>query len=92
MNPPGSDMVLEHSALELCPDDSALHNELLNKIAIVKLNGGLGTSMGCKGPKSAIPVRCVASPPQKQPIHRRATSARSFLRAPHAHRRAVLVP
>jgi len=31
--------------------------ELLNKIAIVKLNGGLGTSMGCTGPKSAIPVR-----------------------------------
>jgi hypothetical protein len=31
--------------------------ELLNKIALVKLNGGLGTSMGCKGPKSAIHVR-----------------------------------
>lgn len=28
----------------------------LNKLAVVKLNGGLGTSMGCKGPKSLISV------------------------------------
>uniref|UniRef100_A0A7E4W480 UTP--glucose-1-phosphate uridylyltransferase n=1 Tax=Panagrellus redivivus TaxID=6233 RepID=A0A7E4W480_PANRE len=31
--------------------------DLLNKLVVVKLNGGLGTSMGCKGPKSVIPVR-----------------------------------
>ncbi|XP_027034870.2 UTP--glucose-1-phosphate uridylyltransferase-like isoform X1 [Tachysurus fulvidraco] len=31
--------------------------EGLNKLAVVKLNGGLGTSMGCKGPKSLISVR-----------------------------------
>uniref|UniRef100_A0AC35TMT7 UTP--glucose-1-phosphate uridylyltransferase n=1 Tax=Rhabditophanes sp. KR3021 TaxID=114890 RepID=A0AC35TMT7_9BILA len=30
---------------------------LLNKLVVVKLNGGLGTSMGCKGPKSIISVR-----------------------------------
>ncbi|KAH8028732.1 hypothetical protein HPB51_018214 [Rhipicephalus microplus] len=30
---------------------------MLNKLVVVKLNGGLGTSMGCKGPKSVIPVR-----------------------------------
>uniref|UniRef100_A0AAZ3PZ34 UTP--glucose-1-phosphate uridylyltransferase n=1 Tax=Oncorhynchus tshawytscha TaxID=74940 RepID=A0AAZ3PZ34_ONCTS len=29
----------------------------LNKLVVVKLNGGLGTSMGCKGPKSVISVR-----------------------------------
>lgn len=29
----------------------------LNKLAVVKLNGGLGTSMGCRGPKSLISVR-----------------------------------
>uniref|UniRef100_A0A669BB34 UTP--glucose-1-phosphate uridylyltransferase n=1 Tax=Oreochromis niloticus TaxID=8128 RepID=A0A669BB34_ORENI len=29
----------------------------LNKLVVVKLNGGLGTSMGCKGPKSLISVR-----------------------------------
>lgn len=30
---------------------------MLNKLVVVKLNGGLGTSMGCSGPKSTIPVR-----------------------------------
>ncbi|XP_048858302.1 UTP--glucose-1-phosphate uridylyltransferase-like isoform X1 [Brienomyrus brachyistius] len=29
----------------------------LNKLVVIKLNGGLGTSMGCKGPKSLISVR-----------------------------------
>lgn len=31
--------------------------ELLDKLVVVKLNGGLGTSMGCHGPKSVIAVR-----------------------------------
>ena len=30
---------------------------ILSKLAVIKLNGGLGTSMGCIGPKSAIEVR-----------------------------------
>lgn len=30
---------------------------LLDKLIVVKLNGGLGTSMGCHGPKSTIEVR-----------------------------------
>ena len=30
---------------------------MLNKLVVIKLNGGLGTSMGCKGPKSSIVVR-----------------------------------
>ena len=30
---------------------------MLKKLAVVKLNGGLGTSMGYKGPKSIIPIR-----------------------------------
>ncbi|CAL4060947.1 unnamed protein product, partial [Meganyctiphanes norvegica] len=30
---------------------------MLDKIVVIKLNGGLGTSMGCHGPKSIIPVR-----------------------------------
>ncbi|KAA3672479.1 UTP--glucose-1-phosphate uridylyltransferase [Paragonimus westermani] len=29
----------------------------LNKLVVVKLNGGLGTTMGCTGPKSLISVR-----------------------------------
>ncbi|CAL1276798.1 unnamed protein product [Larinioides sclopetarius] len=31
--------------------------DMLNKLVVIKLNGGLGTSMGCTGPKSIIPVR-----------------------------------
>ena len=31
--------------------------DILNKLAVLKLNGGLGTGMGCVGPKSAITVR-----------------------------------
>eukprot|EP01027_Heterolobosea_sp_BB2_P022453 GEZU01033063.1.p1 GENE.GEZU01033063.1~~GEZU01033063.1.p1 ORF type:complete len:411 (+),score=172.74 GEZU01033063.1:302-1534(+) len=31
--------------------------QLLNKLVVLKLNGGLGTTMGCKGPKSVIEVR-----------------------------------
>ncbi|KAH7731372.1 UDP-glucose pyrophosphorylase 2-like isoform 2 [Aphelenchoides avenae] len=38
------------------PEKEAL-GALLNKLVVVKLNGGLGTSMGCKGPKSVISVR-----------------------------------
>jgi UDP-N-acetylglucosamine pyrophosphorylase len=34
-----------------------LLNEAMNKLAVLKLNGGLGTTMGCVGPKSAIEVR-----------------------------------
>ena len=30
---------------------------ILKKLAVLKLNGGLGTTMGCVGPKSAIVVR-----------------------------------
>ena len=30
---------------------------LLDKLVVLKLNGGLGTSMGCVGPKSLISVR-----------------------------------
>ncbi|KAJ8901751.1 hypothetical protein NDN08_003957 [Rhodosorus marinus] len=30
---------------------------VLSKLAVLKLNGGLGTSMGCTGPKSVIEVR-----------------------------------
>ncbi len=39
---------------EECPDESTA---AVGKLAIVKLNGGLGTTMGCTGPKSVIEVR-----------------------------------
>ncbi|KAE9414074.1 hypothetical protein Angca_004496, partial [Angiostrongylus cantonensis] len=32
-------------------------NDILRRLVIVKLNGGLGTTMGCEGPKSFIKVK-----------------------------------
>ena len=37
--------------------ESVNPKDLLSKLVVVKLNGGLGTSMGCVGPKSLIQVR-----------------------------------
>jgi UTP--glucose-1-phosphate uridylyltransferase len=51
-----SDAVKDYSTL-ITPKDPALVRNMLNKLVVVKLNGGLGTSMGCSGPKSVIPVR-----------------------------------
>ena len=41
---------------DLDVDDSA-RAEALSRTAVVKLNGGLGTSMGLSGPKSVLEVR-----------------------------------
>lgn len=53
---PGSDLVIPYATLESkgAPDRPS---SSLNRLAVVKLNGGLGTTMGCVGPKSAIEVR-----------------------------------
>lgn len=53
--PPAGSVIPYESVRErqLPPDVS----DLLNQLVVVKLNGGLGTSMGCKGPKSLISVR-----------------------------------
>lgn len=42
---------------ELQGPEASTVKAMLNKLVVVKLNGGLGTSMGCQGPKSIIPVR-----------------------------------
>jgi len=47
--------VLDYETLK-APADSEIKC-MLSKLVVVKLNGGLGTSMGCRGPKSVIPVR-----------------------------------
>lgn len=52
INPPNPDQVVAYDDL---PNSDAV--DFLNKLAVVKLNGGLGTSMGCVGPKSVIEVR-----------------------------------
>lgn len=50
------DAVREHNTLEVPISNDTVH-DMLNKLVVVKLNGGLGTSMGCRGPKSVISVR-----------------------------------
>ena len=39
------------------PANETAIREMLDQLVVIKLNGGLGTSMGCSGPKSVIPVR-----------------------------------
>ena len=50
--PPKAEQVINYDKL---PESEAV--DFLNKLAVLKLNGGLGTSMGCVGPKSVIEVR-----------------------------------
>ncbi|KAG8229987.1 hypothetical protein J437_LFUL008565, partial [Ladona fulva] len=49
------DAVRDYGTLPDPPKDAL--KEMLSGLVVVKLNGGLGTSMGCRGPKSVIPVR-----------------------------------
>ncbi|UXI14847.1 fructose-6-phosphate aminotransferase [Sarcoptes scabiei] len=55
IQPLPSDAVRSYESLEMPPNE--LIKSMLNQLVVVKLNGGLGTSMGCIGPKSVIPVR-----------------------------------
>ena len=55
--PPPPDLIKPLDGLEAVPGDQKLQMELLNKVVILKLNGGLGLGMGCKMPKSTIEVR-----------------------------------
>ena len=50
-----NDAVRDYNTLET-PTTDTIHN-MLNKLVVVKLNGGLGTSRGCHGPKSVIAGR-----------------------------------
>ncbi|MDP2438156.1 MAG: UTP--glucose-1-phosphate uridylyltransferase [archaeon] len=53
ISPPVSSMIRNYGELRTPENPAAL----LSKLIILKLNGGLGTTMGCTGPKSAIEVR-----------------------------------
>ena len=55
IQPPADDLVIPFE--ELAAEARLPPKELLSKLAVLKLNGGLGTTMGCVGPKSAIEVR-----------------------------------
>jgi len=56
ISPPREGTIIEHSSLPHVEDADRI-SQLLKKLVVVKLNGGLGTSMGCVGPKSSINVR-----------------------------------
>jgi hypothetical protein len=52
IQPPAKEQVVPYADL---PEST--NPQLLDKLAVLKLNGGLGTTMGCVGPKSVIEVR-----------------------------------
>ena len=52
---PDEKYLLPYTSLKT-PDRAAVQKNL-SKVAVCKLNGGLGTSMGCQSPKSTIVVR-----------------------------------
>ncbi|CAF0756261.1 unnamed protein product [Rotaria sordida] len=55
IQPPPEGTVIPYKKLVEADIDDV--KNLLNKLIVVKLNGGLGTTMGCQGPKSVISVR-----------------------------------
>ena len=52
---PDEGKIIQYSSLPV-PDKESLE-DYLARLTVCKLNGGLGTSMNCQGPKSAIIVR-----------------------------------
>ncbi|KAK8614974.1 hypothetical protein V6N13_068760 [Hibiscus sabdariffa] len=48
---------MDSSASSPAISDPTETKKLLDKLVVLKLNGGLGTTMGCTGPKSVIEVR-----------------------------------
>ena len=56
VKPPAADRIQEYDTLEGVPADVELTHALLDRLVVCKLNGGLGTTMGCRGPKSCLEV------------------------------------
>ncbi|KAE8021910.1 hypothetical protein FH972_007757 [Carpinus fangiana] len=54
---PTDEVVVPYDTLVPTSDDPVETKKLLDKLVVLKLNGGLGTTMGCTGPKSVIEVR-----------------------------------
>ncbi|XP_004250240.1 UTP--glucose-1-phosphate uridylyltransferase [Solanum lycopersicum] len=54
---PTDEVVVPYDKLAPLSEDPAETKKLLDKLVVLKLNGGLGTTMGCTGPKSVIEVR-----------------------------------
>ena len=49
--------IIRYQDISIGQDNYERIRNNLSKLIVLKLNGGLGTSMGCKGPKSTITVR-----------------------------------
>ena len=56
VKPPPPERLMQYDSLEEVPDDVELNHALLDRVVVCKLNGGLGTTMGCRGPKSCLEV------------------------------------
>lgn len=56
IKPPSANFIIPYSQLPECREPDVA-SKLASKLAVLKLNGGLGTTMGCVGPKSVIEVR-----------------------------------
>ena len=56
VRPPSPSQVLDYATLP-APSDFKACRSLLQRLVVLKLNGGLGTSMGLSGPKCALEVR-----------------------------------
>ncbi|CAH9133538.1 unnamed protein product [Cuscuta epithymum] len=54
---PTDEVVVPYDNLAPLSEDPTEIKKLLDKLVVLKLNGGLGTTMGCTGPKSVIEVR-----------------------------------
>ncbi|KAG7986285.1 hypothetical protein I3843_03G072000 [Carya illinoinensis] len=54
---PTDEVVVPYESMAPPPNDPVETKKLLDKLVVLKLNGGLGTTMGCTGPKSVIEVR-----------------------------------
>ncbi|PIA60580.1 hypothetical protein AQUCO_00300223v1 [Aquilegia coerulea] len=52
-----NDEIVLYDSLTPTTEDPAEIKKILDKVAVLKLNGGLGTSMGFTGPRSLIEVR-----------------------------------
>lgn len=57
ISPPPEAMIKRYKEIELESYKASDVKNLLDRLVVLKLNGGLGTSMGCEGPKSLISVR-----------------------------------
>ncbi|KAJ4908236.1 UTP--glucose-1-phosphate uridylyltransferase 1 [Raphanus sativus] len=54
---PTDEIVVPYDKMANVSEDASETKYLLDKLVVLKLNGGLGTTMGCTGPKSVIEVR-----------------------------------